>query len=333
LDEILRALLASPEGVSGEALSATLRITRAAVWKRIERLRAQGFDIRGAGRGGYRLVPPEDPLHPVYWRDRLRAAWAGRECVYHQSLPSTNAEAKRMAIAGAPHGQLVLAEEQTAGRGRRGRDWASPPGAGLWMSLVLRPQVPAERVPSLALAIALAVAEACDAVSGRAALTFGLKWPNDVLAGGRKVCGILLEMAADMDGAQWVVAGVGVNVRQAERDFPPELAGGAASLAMVAESAPRRADLLTALLDALETRYAAWSAGGVDALRAEYARRSVTLGRRVRVEAPDGAFTGQAQDIDDTGALLVRRDGDGQPRRVLAADVSVRGVLGDAESI
>ncbi len=327
MDEIL-SMLARPQGASGEEICKRLGITRAAVWKRIEKLRAQGFDIRGAGRNGYRLVPPEDALHPVFWQDRLDARWAGRACEYQLSVGSTNAEGKRLAAGGAPHGQLILADEQTAGRGRRGRAWASPPGAGLWLSLVLRPEVQAERLPSLALLLALAAAEACEAVEN--GVEAKVKWPNDVVIGGRKVCGILLEMAADLDGAQWVVAGVGINTRQRAEDFPPEFRHTATSLAMEAEQTPRRADLLLAFLRALEARYDAWAQGGAAALRAEHARRSATLGRAVRVVSPAEEFVGMAEDIDETGALLVRRASDGELCRVLAADVSVRGVMGYA---
>jgi BirA family biotin operon repressor/biotin-[acetyl-CoA-carboxylase] ligase len=259
----------------------------------------------------------------VYWRRNLHTRWAGQASEYHPSLDSTNLQAKRLAMAGAPHGQLVLADAQTAGRGRRGRGWDSAAGLGLWMSLVLRPQAQAEQIPSLALAVALAVAGACEAVTGA---RVEVKWPNDVLMGGKKVCGILLEMAADMDGAQWVVAGVGINVGQREGDFPPELADIATSLALWKQPTPRRADLLLAFLTALEVHYEAWATRGVDGLRAEYVRRSATLGREVRVIDPAGEYMGQALDIDETGALLVRRAVDGEIRRVLAADVSVRGV-------
>lgn len=332
MDTILE-MLAGGESLSGEEMGARLGITRAAVWKRIRGLRAQGFDIRGVGRSGYRLATDTDALHPVYWRRRLRTAWAGREAVYLDEVDSTNAEAKRRAVnasgsqEGAPHGLLVLADRQTAGRGRRGRGWESPPGMGLWMSLLVRPSAQAERIPSLALAVALAVADACEEA---AAVEAAVKWPNDVLYNGKKLCGILLEMAADMDGAQWVVIGVGINLRHHEAHFSPGLQR---SVAALDEARPgkgwRRPDVLLSLLEALEARYAAWAAGGVAALREDYARRSATLGRRVSVIAPDGEFSGLATDIDETGALLVRRD-DGVISRVLAADVSVRGEDGYA---
>ncbi len=324
MDEILR-LLAGAQAVSGEEIGARLGISRAAVWKKIEALRAQGYAIQSAGRSGYCLVKPANAIDPVYWQPRLTTRWAGREAVYFPQLGSTNAEAKRLAIEGAAHGTLVLADRQTAGRGRRGRDWESPPGSGLWMTLLLRPAVQAERIPSLALAVALAVADACEAVCGA---QVGVKWPNDALIGGRKVCGILLEMAADLDGAQWVIAGVGLNVGQREQDFPPELRESATSLRMACGGREfDRAEVLLALLGALEVRCAAWEGGGVAALREDYLRRSVTLGKRVNVIAPAEQYAGEAIDIDDTGALLVRREG-GEICRVLAADVSVRGECG-----
>lgn len=323
--DIVEMLVRSPH-VSGEEISARLGMTRAAVWKRMEKLREQGFDIRSAGRNGYYINVPADALHPAYWKHKLAEGWAAREAWYFQELDSTNAEAKRRAIQGAAHGTLVLAEAQSAGRGRRGRGWHSPQGAGLWLSMVLRPDMAPDRLAGLTLLIALAVADACERVSGVRA---GVKWPNDVVVGGKKVCGILLEMAANPEAVEWVVAGVGINVRQCAEDFPQELRASATSLVNEGGEVPERRELLLAFLEALERLYAAWADGGMEALRADMLARSVTLGQLVRVEAPGETFVGTAKDIDETGALWVEYE-DGTLRRVLAADVSVRGVMGYA---
>ena len=192
------------------------------------------------------------------------------------------------------------------------------------MSLVLRPQVQAERAPGLALVVALAVCDACARVGVQA----GIKWPNDVVADGKKLCGILLEMAADADGVEWVVAGAGINVCQRAVDFPPELRETAASLEMISGQTQARVPVLIAYLTAFEEHYVRWlSAEGLTALLPALAARSVTLGRPVRVQTPQEGYLAMAERIDETGALLVRRE-DGTISRVLAADVSVRGVMG-----
>lgn len=250
---------------------------------------------------------------------------AGRAVRYAATMDSTNLQARQWAKEGAPHGALVVADAQTAGRGRRGRDWVSPPGAGLWCSLVLRPRIPPEQVPGLTVPVALAVAETCQTLGVAA----GIKWPNDVVVAGRKVCGILLETGSDAQGHPWVVAGVGINVRQREEDFPPELRATATSLAQACTGGtpPHRGAVLHAFLHAFDQRYAAYVTGGLAALAEDWCARSVTLGRLVSVEGPRDRFTGLAEAMDETGALLVRCE-DSTLRRVLAADVSVRGVMG-----
>ncbi|MDR3051553.1 MAG: biotin--[acetyl-CoA-carboxylase] ligase [Oscillospiraceae bacterium] len=316
MDEVL-ALLISGDRVSGQRISAALGISRAAVWKRVQRLRALGLDIRGEGRGGYRLCGTPEALQPA-----VLAAYGvgGRQVCCLPSVDSTNARAKALAQGGAPHGALVVADEQTCGRGRRGHGWHSPPGLGIWCSVILRPQVQTEAAPGLTLVTALAVA---DGLRSSCGLDTAIKWPNDLRVGERKLCGILLELSADMEGVQWVVAGIGVNVGHRRADFPPDLGESATSLAMELGAPPPRAGVLAAILAALDIRYAQWATDGLAALMPDYTARSATLGQRVRVCAGQGAWDGLALGVDGTGALLVRDDG-GTERRVLAAEVSIR---------
>lgn len=237
------------------------------------------------------------------------ANWAG--CAVHReaSVDSTNRAARRWAAQGAPHGAAVVALAQTAGRGRLGRHWESPAGAGLYLSLVLRPGPQSPVWPSLTFRAALAAADACQAACG---LRPAIKWPNDLVLSGRKISGILLEREGDA-----AVCGIGINVRQRAGDFPPELRGRAGSLEALSGRSVSLDALERALLASLEARMDApgW--------KADYTAQCVTLGRTVRVLAPDGAFDGFAEGLDDVGALLVR-DEAGQVRRVLAGDVSVR---------
>ena len=320
MERILERLLAG-ETVSGQAISAELGVTRAAVWKQIEQLRALGFVIESQGKQGYRLLScPDSLMAPVIARG-LQTRWAGRQIVYLPSVDSTNRRARQLAAEGAPHGTLVIADEQTAGRGRRGRGWISPAGEGVFMSLILRPQSHPSEVARLSMQTALAVAQAIVQATG---LDARIKWPNDIVCGGRKVCGMLLEMNADEQAVHDVVAGIGINVHQTQ--FAPEIEKTASSLDLLSGQRVCRAALVRAFLEAFE-RAEALAAQG--ALMDAYRARSATLGQRVQVIAPAGSFTGTALEVTDSGSLIVE-DEEGQRREVLAADVSVRGLMGYA---
>lgn len=239
--------------------------------------------------------------------------WAGCRRRMYDTIDSTNKEARLWARQGAPHGAVIVAKTQTAGRGRQGRTWESPPGAGLWLSILLRPAIKAEEIPLLPFAIALAAADACARVSR---YEIRIKWPNDLLLGNQKVAGILLEKEGDA-----VIAGIGVNVNQQETDFPVELRQKATSLKMHTDVALSIAQLENELLREIEKRLDDWD------FLDEYQQRCMTIGTRVRVLAVADAFDGVATGIDSTGALLVRDD-TGRTRAVYAADVSIRGVDG-----
>jgi len=208
---------------------------------------------------------------------------------------------------------------QTAGRGRMDRTWSSPEGQGVWMSVLLRPRMQVEDMPLITFCCALAMARAVNEVSG---LEARIKWPNDLVLHSRKLCGILLEMGFDAQGC-WVVAGLGLNVR--EKAYPPELAERATSIAEWAE-APDRGRIVAACLNALEEALSAVERDGFAGIAEDFRRACITLGSQVQVIGTDMTFTGVAEDIDPTGALLVRTEG--ELRRVLAGDVSVRGVMG-----
>ena len=317
MDGILERLLTG-EIVSGQALSEAMGVTRAAVWKQMEQLRAQGFVIESVGRQGYRLTACPDTLMAPVIRRGLETAWAGKAIVYLRSVDSTNRYARELAARGATEGTLVVADEQTAGRGRRGRGWISPAGEGVFMSLILRPQAHPSQVARLSLLTALAVAEG---IAGETGLDARIKWPNDIVVGGSKVCGMLLEMNADEQSVHDVVAGVGINVHQTA--FPEEIARTASSLDLLSGRRQSRAALVRAFLGAFER---ATALSDADMMRA-YRGRSATLGQRVQVVALSGTFTGLAEAITDAGALVVLGD-DGERREVLAADVSVRGIMG-----
>ncbi|MBR3495016.1 MAG: biotin--[Clostridia bacterium] len=316
----LLGLLAGGGFVSGERLSRELGVTRAAVWKQIHALQDAGWPIESGGKRGYRLGAC-DRLEPELWRGSLTTAALGRDTVwYREETDSTNRQLKLLAAEGAPHGSLCLCERQTAGRGRMGRVWQSPAGVGLWQSVLLRPSLPPERAALITFCAALAMA---DAVEESCGLPLDIKWPNDLLCRGKKVCGILLEMSAEPDRLEYVVAGVGLNVLPGS--VPEELRGQAACLAEFCEPAPRR-EILCRYLACLEGWLERLETGGWEAVAGSYKARCVTLGRAVRVSGGQ-TMTGTAEDLDGQGCLLVR-DERGELRRVFAGDVSVRGVMG-----
>ena len=259
-------------------------------------------------------------LLPAHWTPLLQTRALGRAVNhYEHTLTSTNLVLKDMAKQGAPHGSLCLCECQTAGRGRMNRQWSSPEGQGVWLSVLLQPDMPAENAPLITFCCALAIAKAVRQV---ASLDAKIKWPNDLVLHGRKLCGILLEMGFDAQG-YYVVAGTGLNVRR--NAYPPELAERATSIEEWAD-VPDRGTIVAAYLAALEDALTAVEQHGFAGIAEDFRRECITLGSQVHVLGTDTDFTGVAEDIDETGALLVQAEG--ELRRVLAGDVSVRGVMG-----
>lgn len=318
-EELVLAFLAEAGDayVSGEAISDKLGLTRAAVWKHVEALRGQGYRIDAVPARGYRLAEVPDRLGPLELRPLLNTHDVGREIHWYEELGSTNDRARELAEEGAEHGEVVIAETQTAGRGRRGRVWASAPRRNLTFSVVLRPELPPARAPELTLVASVAI---CDAL-GQAGVAAGIKWPNDLLAGGRKIAGILTELAAEPDRVTWVVLGVGVNVNARAEDFPPELRDEATSLLIERGGPAPRALFAAACLTALEEWLDRYAEEGFEPVRGAWRDRSVTLGRQVLVRGDGGDVEGTAVDLDEDGALLVR-DGGGI-RRILAGDVTL----------
>ena len=259
-------------------------------------------------------------LSPAAWTPLLTTRALGRAVNhYEHTLTSTNLVLKDMAKQGAPHGSLCLCEKQTAGRGRMDRQWSSPEGQGVWLSVLLRPKMSAENAPVITFCCALAMTEAVRSVTG---LDAQIKWPNDLVLRGKKLCGILLEMGFDAQG-YYVVAGTGLNIRAGA--YPPELAHQATSIEEHG-AVPNRGAIVAKYLAALEDALAAVEQHGFAGIAEDFRRTCITLGSQVNVIGTEDSFTGVAEDVDVTGALLVRTE-DGL-RRVLAGDVSVRGVMG-----
>lgn len=329
--EAVLSLLRGEEGfLSGQELSRRLQLSRAAVWKAVDALRGEGYEIEARTGLGYRLTAVPDVLTEAEIRSFLGPTrLVGRELRCFEELDSTNNYLK--AQPGAPNGTAAIADSQTAGRGRMDRSFQSPRGQGIYLSVLLRPPLPPDRLPPMTALAGVAVCAAVERVCGARP---GLKWPNDPVLCGKKLCGILTELSleAETGRVQSLVLGVGVNVGQGEEDFSPEVREVATSLRQALGRSVSRPQLAAALLEELDRAYAALLAGDLPAYLAAYRSRCVNLGKTVRLLPFGGGEpeTAQAVDIDEEFSLVVR-GADGKERTVRSGEVSVRGLWGYTE--
>ncbi len=298
--ELLQFLREADGFVSGEILAARVGLSRAGVWKRLHRLKALGYVIEGEPRRGYRLVSAPDKLLPQEILYRLETKTLRGPIYYFETTASTNDMAKALGAQGAAEGTLVVAETQSAGRGRLGRHWLSPPGMGLYTSLLLRPPLPPTELPQITLSTAVAVVRALTRSAG---VTLGIKWPNDLILGGKKLGGILTEMETESDQIRYLVVGLGLNVNNP--DFPPELAGTATSLLREKGRTFPRVPLLKAWLEEFEALYARFLARGFPEILEEWKQHAVTLGKCVAVRQGARQIEGLALEVAADGALLL----------------------------
>ncbi len=316
-DELVLGFLAEAgdEFVSGEAISDKLGLTRAAVWKHVEALREHGYRIDAVPARGYRLTAIPDRLTPLELRPLLNTHDLGQVLHHFEVIGSTNDHARELAEEGADHGEVVIAESQTGGRGRRGRPWVSPPRLNAYFSVILRPELPPARAPELTLLASVAI---CDALR-QANVPAAIKWPNDLLVGERKIAGILTELASEPERVHWAVVGIGVNVNARADDFPPELREVATSVLLERGAPAPRALFVAACLTALEDWLDRHAEEGFEPVRLAWRERSATLGREITVRTEGRDVVGRAVDVDEVGALLVQTDE--KIERILSGDV------------
>lgn len=315
---ILRALTAAGSSpVSGEALSEQLSISRAAISKAVVRLRDAGYAIESGTHRGHRLVARPDALNVFEVTDGLAARALGREVHSYPNLASTQSVARELAESGAPHGAIVIAEEQSGGRGRLGRAYSCPPG-GIWCTTIVRGPFPPSRASLIGLAAGVAVAEAITQTTG---LVAELKWPNDVRVAGRKVCGILTEMAAEEHAVHYLLVGIGINANMPLDALPADLHDLATTLREATGRPVPRAPLLQSILVRLEGFVEALAAGDVAAIIDAWRVAPNMLGRWVRVHRWDDTVEGIATGLAPDGALLVQTS-DGTTEHIFAGDVT-----------
>ncbi|MBN2984275.1 MULTISPECIES: biotin--[acetyl-CoA-carboxylase] ligase [Cohnella] len=317
----LLALLESAEPnayVSGEEISRRLGVSRTAVWKQVRKLEAEGFRIEAVPRLGYRLAGRPERLSQAELAGRMKTRSFGRVLHLLESVHSTQDVMRKLAEEGAPEGTLVIAEQQTAGRGRMGRSWVSPAGKGIWMSLLLRPRLPMQATPQLTLLAAVALSRAISAV---VPLSIGIKWPNDLLVDGRKISGILLESATEDERVRYIVVGIGVSVNLEREDYPEEVAGKAVSLKMAAGRPVDRAELIACTLQEFENLYELYLQEGFEPIRALWEARSVNLNRPAVLHTPKGVIEGVPRGLSDMGGLRVELP-DGSIETVYSAEIN-----------
>jgi BirA family biotin operon repressor/biotin-[acetyl-CoA-carboxylase] ligase len=305
LGRIVRLLMDNATVVaSGTKIAAEIGTSRSEVWRLVQQLRSLGVEIEGHSATGYRLTAVPDLLLPDMLAPFLKGTIFGKQIQHYYKIGSTNSEAMESASAGAPEGSVFVAEEQTAGRGRGAHQWDSAPSAGVYCSVVLRPTLPPSEALILSLAAGLAVHAALQQVDSR--LVPDLKWPNDLLIEGRKFCGILTEMNAEVTRVRYLVVGIGINVNQTE--FPGDLRHSATSLRLATGSEWSRVELCAALLKSLEREYhdLLQKRGARESILQRFQERSSSVrGRQVRVEENDG-FEGVTEGLDARGFLQVR---------------------------
>lgn len=318
--KILFALRANPDGVSGAQLAEQLAISRAAVWSRIEELRQVGFAIEAGPHFGYRLADEPDALLADDLSARLgETKVVGRDIRVFEETTSTNDVVEKLARDGVKEGAVVFAESQTKGRGRLGRKWMSPTRKGLWFSVLLRPVLRPQETTQLTVASATALRRAIKTATG---LPAEIKWPNDLLIGGKKVAGILTELSAELDRVRHVILGIGVDVNQKANEFPVELRKTATSLKIEAGGEISRAELATEILRELDRDYARICTGKFPRVADEWEAGCATIGKKVSVQMGVRLVRGCAEALDDDGALLVRTE-HGHLERIIGGDVTL----------
>ncbi|AWB44982.1 biotin--[acetyl-CoA-carboxylase] ligase [Paenibacillus sp. CAA11] len=317
-EELLKLFRSAPgEYISGEEISRKLQISRTAVWKHINKLREVGYSFEAVSRKGYLMTGVPDRLDPASLLGSLQTKRLGRALKVVEITGSTQEEARMLADQGASEGALVIAEEQTAGRGRMGRKWFSPPGKGLWMSVLLRPSLPLTAAPQLTLLTAVAVCQAIRTVAG---VDAGIKWPNDILIQGRKTCGILLESVTEEERIRYCIAGIGIDVNVTQDELPADLQEIMTSLKIAAGKSMDRAVLAGTVMNELEGLYDLYLAEGFRPIAHLWEALSVSINRTLIVNTPRGEVKGQAVSLDESGALILL-DEQGERFTIFSGDI------------
>nr|WP_295971642.1 biotin--[acetyl-CoA-carboxylase] ligase [uncultured Bacillus sp.] len=307
------------EFLSGQYLAELIGCSRTAIWKHIEELRKEGFELEAVRRKGYRIVKIPEKITANEIALGLKTTVLGHQIHYEETVDSTQRIASRLSLEGAPEGTVIIAEEQTGGRGRMGRQFYSPKYSGVWLSIILRPKLPPQKAPQLTLIAAVAVVQAIEEVTS---LRPEIKWPNDILIGGKKVTGILTEMQAESDRIDSVIIGIGINANQEPEDYPEDLQKVATSLYIESGTKVNRAELTRQLLLKLENLYHLYLKEGFYPIKLLWESYAISIGKMITARMLQGTLYGKAIGITEDGVLLME-DKSGQIHRIYSADIEL----------
>ncbi|MGV8981377.1 biotin--[acetyl-CoA-carboxylase] ligase [Clostridium sp.] len=312
------------EFVSGQKISEELGVSRAAIWKYINIIKEDGYKIEAISRKGYRIISSPDILTFEEIKDYLSTDYIGKNLIYYDSIGSTNSKAKELAEGGEQHGTVIVSEEQTTGRGRLGRNWVSPKYKGIWMSIILRPNIITENISQITLLGAAAVQKAIMKMG----IKTSIKWPNDIVLNSRKVCGILTEMSGEIDHINYLVMGIGINVNLDEEDVPKDLKAVATSLLVESGEHIDRKILLANVLNTFEELYNDFVQNGDIKQTIEICRKnSILIGNEIQLISRGKVTTAKAVDISDSGELVIKNS-KGMIEHIVSGEVSIRGIYG-----
>lgn len=316
-ERLVQLLASSHDFISGEKISEELGISRTAVWKQIKKLEALGYELEAVTKQGYRLLYAPQPIDAAKVEKGLKGHRFGHTIHYHQAVASTQPLAKELAEQGAAEGTVVLAEQQLQGKGRLGRIWHSPYGKGVWMSIVLRPATPIQLAPQLTLLTAVALAEA---IRSTTELNVGIKWPNDILHKGKKLCGILLESAAEEQRLKYVIAGIGIDVNLGENDYENELRNKATSLRIEKGAPVDREQLIEAFMMKWERLSDLYDQQGFEPIAQLWESYTISLGQRTLITTAQEQFYAVPLKLTERGSIVVKLD-DGEEREIFSAEM------------
>jgi len=323
--EILKILSNSEEYISGEKLSNLCGVSRTAIWKHINNLKGEGYEIDTKPRIGYRLLRRPDALLKAEILANLNTLKWGKEHLYtFEEVDSTNLAAKKLANEGKPEGTVVVAESQLAGKGRLDRAWVSPKGKGIWVSIILRPNILPANAAQITFVIAVGMVKALKKALG---LNVQIKWPNDILIDRRKVAGILTEISAEIERVNYIIVGIGVNVNQGENEFPLDFREKAYSLKLALGHKVSRINVLQTMLEEIERSYDFYLKNDFSVIIEEWKSNALTLGQEVKAITGNEIIEGLAVDLDSDGCLIIK-DRNNNSHKIIAGDVSVRNQSG-----
>lgn len=328
--KILTILKNSETHISGQSLSNQLGVSRTAIWKVINQLKEEGYIIEAVPNKGYRIVAYPDIVTAEEIKSLLRTKEIGKEVRYYDIVDSTNTKAKQLAEQENTHGLLVIAEQQEMGKGRRGKTWSSQKGMGIWMSLIVKPKIKPVSASMLTLIAALAVTKAIRQIEGEKEnkhfLDAKIKWPNDIVVNGKKVCGILTEMSSELDYINHIVIGIGINANIEK--FPDKINNIATSLLLEGKKHIKRSQLVASVLEAFEEYYMEFlKTENLETMITDYNRWLINYEKEVKIIEENITYTGMAKGITPTGELIVILP-DGTRKKVVSGEVSVRGLYG-----